>query len=160
MALCFNARMMLPSYFSNKTFRCEALILIGYYDCIFRNCKFLCKRVYFWHCDKNFVYYNLNKNNFPLTKEVYLASHPCDAGILKAFDKIYLWEQFEHYRERMYKHKEKAIIVSIETIEKRLKEEKKGPPSLLYLSFLSLEEDDIDYLEEHKESLSFIKELL
>jgi hypothetical protein len=51
-------------------------------------------------CDKNFVYYWLNKRIFPNVKEIWLNSHPCDSSVLGRFKNaiIYLSDRFERFK--------------------------------------------------------------
>lgn len=43
------------------------------------------KYVYMDKCNKNFVYYWLDKETFPNVKKIYLDSHPCEPCVFKRF---------------------------------------------------------------------------
>ena len=52
-------------------------------------------------CDKNFVYYHMNKKTFPNVTTVYLASHPCEPDVFRRkFEQIYLIDDYKHYKEK------------------------------------------------------------
>ena len=55
-------------------------------------------------CDKNFVYYYINKSELPKMRTLYLASHPCEYPVLNGHQnintKIFLSKQFRTYFRR------------------------------------------------------------
>ena len=55
--------------------------------------------VIFDKCDKNFVYYNLNKDTFPRIDSVILNSHPCEPCVLKTFNEkpYFVYQLTPHY---------------------------------------------------------------
>ena len=75
--------------------------------------KFAADTSHFAECDKNFVYYWLNKNTFPNVKSVYLLSHPCDMRVLhRNFNVIYLRDIFyQRYKTRWAKPLDNIVYV-------------------------------------------------
>ena len=68
-------------------------------------------------CDKNFVYYWMNKYAFPNVKIVYLCAHPCEPEVLRRdFDKIYLASRFKDYKKR-WTHENQTNIDLVELEE-------------------------------------------
>ncbi len=58
---------------------------------------FMCRKLFVDNCDKNFIYYRLNKYSFPNVRELWLASHPTDPEVIhRPFDKIYLLDQYKY----------------------------------------------------------------
>jgi hypothetical protein len=58
--------------------------------------------IFLTHCDKNFVYYWLNKTTFPNVKTIYLRCHPCEHDVLHRFPEsnIYLSDYYSIYKDR------------------------------------------------------------
>jgi hypothetical protein len=52
-------------------------------------------------CDKNFVYYWLNRATFPSVTKVYLNAHPCDWSVFKrGFEQYFLHEKWARHAEK------------------------------------------------------------
>lgn len=63
--------------------------------------KFECENLILNNCNKNFVYYWLDKKTFPKVKNVFLGSHPCEFEVLARMDSdIYVHDMFERYTRR------------------------------------------------------------
>lgn len=63
--------------------------------------KFLAEKLFVRRCDKNFVFYWINKQTFPNMKELYLLSHPCEPRVLRQnIPTIYLADNFHRYKKR------------------------------------------------------------
>jgi hypothetical protein len=62
---------------------------------------FKCKNLFLNKCDKNFVYYWLDKKYFPNLVNVYLGSHPCEYNVLYrdlgCNCNVYLHENYRNY---------------------------------------------------------------
>jgi hypothetical protein len=61
---------------------------------------FLANKVFVTDCDKNFVFYWLDKQTFPVATEIYLSSHPCEPFVFNQFSKLYLSDRFSNYKKR------------------------------------------------------------
>jgi hypothetical protein len=84
--------------------------------------KFLANKLYVRACDKNFVYYWINRYTFPNVKDLYLLSHPCEPTVLhRAFERIYLSEgDYNHYKERWASEKDNITSVKMDDIIKEI----------------------------------------
>lgn len=61
---------------------------------------FMANKVYINHCDKNFIFYWINKQYFPNIKELYILSHPCEPSVLQRdISYIYLSDKYKKYKE-------------------------------------------------------------
>lgn len=92
----------------------DVLIMKGYFDIANFNHKpfFLAKIVFIINCDKNFVYFWLNRHRFPNLETVYLASHPCELDTLyRNFKYIYLSDRYDRYKERWAKNRDNVIVM-------------------------------------------------
>jgi len=58
--------------------------------------------IFLSRCDKNFVFYWLNKNIFPKVKNIYLFSHPCDPEVFYRFEDVIIY--LEDYFWNIYKN--------------------------------------------------------
>ena len=80
---------------------------------------FKSENVIFLNCDKNFVYFTLNKSNFPFLRKIYLASHPAEAATLSQFRntnvKIYIHSAYKLYQPYQMPN---ACIISHEEFTK------------------------------------------
>ena len=58
--------------------------------------------IFMTECDKNFVYYWLDKRTFPNVQRIFLNSHPCEMPVLHRFNDalLYLNENERGYKER------------------------------------------------------------
>lgn len=64
---------------------------------VFKNAK----KLFVIDCNKNFVYYWINKSTFPNVTDLYLDSHPCDASVFKRkFNNIYVSDNYSSYTDR------------------------------------------------------------
>ena len=66
------------------------------------------KTIFLFDCNKNFVYYWLRPVIFPLVKNIYLMSHPCESSVAPRFRNknvtIYVQtERYEHYNDKFHK---------------------------------------------------------
>ena len=69
-------------YNENVAFRWCGDIKPTKYGPIFSNCKI----VFVDNCDKNFVYYWINKRRFPNINSIYIFdTHPCDSEVVNRF---------------------------------------------------------------------------
>ena len=69
------------------------------------------KNIYVIDCDKNFVYYHINKTYFPNVEKIYLASHPCESDVLQQENvKIYLVNWYQTYYDRWAKKDNVELI--------------------------------------------------
>ena len=75
--------------------------------------------VFINHCNKNFVYYWLDKQTFPNVKKIYLSSHPCEYPVLRRFpeSQIYLAHWFKNYRTRWADDLSNVIVIRGSQIE-------------------------------------------
>ena len=80
-----NSKLISSRDASDKVYEAKCIVLKNYGDTTIRS-KFICNKLFVIDCDKNFVYYTIHKGNFPNTKELYLASHPCDSIVFYHFD--------------------------------------------------------------------------
>ncbi|BCS83515.1 hypothetical protein QLL95_gp0608 [Cotonvirus japonicus] len=100
--------------FTNKKIYNDIVILDGYPG-INPTIKpyFTCKTLFVDSCDKNFVYYFIDKSSFPFVKNLYLGSHPCEPEVLwRKFDNIYLLDKYSTYKERWSKNNDNIKIIS------------------------------------------------
>jgi hypothetical protein len=60
------------------------------------NPKFLCSTLFVEHCDKNWLYYHLTNQSFPLVQELFLNSSPDDQirRLMMDFPKVFLTEPY------------------------------------------------------------------
>ena len=111
---------------SNKVITCPKVIFTQCMDIhpfskgpIFDHARY----VYLDGCNKNFVYYWLNRKTFPNVQKIYLNSHPCQSNVLHRFAKykandyvtmvgiydqryaipIVLSDNYERYKTRWFK---------------------------------------------------------
>lgn len=69
---------------------------------------FLSKVLFMNNCEKNFVYFNLNKQIFPEVKYIFLnGSNPCDSNVLRRFQnsQIYLSEIYYDSYKKFFEEK-------------------------------------------------------
>lgn len=64
------------------------------------------------HCDKNFVYYWLDRNVFPNAKKIYLNSHPCEAEVFYRKFNIQMSDNYKSYRARWAPDSPNVNIIS------------------------------------------------
>lgn len=98
-----------------KIIRNETVILSRYGDihAHANGPRFLCHTLFLDGCDKNFLAYWLNRRTFPLTYNIYIASHPCDHYVLKRIPcKIYLHEFHSHYKDRWWSDLDNIEIIT------------------------------------------------
>jgi hypothetical protein len=82
---------------------------------------FMCKKLWMFHCNKNFVYYWLDRSTFPNLQTVYLNSHPCEESVLhRGFPKMYLHERFESYKRRWAADRSDVELISETEYQKTL----------------------------------------
>jgi hypothetical protein len=74
----------------------------------------LAKIVFLRSCDKNFVFYWLNKRTFPMVQTIYLESHPCETCVLSRFPNAtyYILERHRRYKERCGESASNVYIVT------------------------------------------------
>lgn len=74
--------------------------------------------VFMRKCDKNFVFYWLNKHTFPKVKTIYLVSHPCEPEIFRRFPEgiMYIADRYSHYVHRWADERENIKMMSENTI--------------------------------------------
>ncbi len=72
--------------------------------------KFMCSTLFVEHCDKNWLYYHLTQQTFPLLQELFLNSHPDDQinRLLTDFPKVFLTKRYADSSriQRYMPHKE------------------------------------------------------
>ncbi len=74
---------------------------------------FMCKNLWMYHCDKNFVYYWLDRSTFPNLQTVYLDSHPCEEQVLRRdFPSMRLHERFQTYKRRWAADRPNVEVIS------------------------------------------------
>ncbi|AKI80579.1 hypothetical protein QJ850_gp120 [Acanthamoeba polyphaga mimivirus] len=101
-ALYLNKRYIPWGVLNHKTLKNETVVLEKYNEI---NSSigpvFHCKNLFVDSCDKDFVYFFINKKFFPNVRKLYLASNPCSPEVLwRDFDTIYLTEIFSHYKNQ------------------------------------------------------------
>lgn len=103
---------------NNKRILNSTVILKGFGDLHpYRNGpKFSAETVYVYNCDKNFVYYWINRSTFPNVKKLYLLSHPCEPPVLNQnIPEFYLEDgYYRRYKDRWASHNDnvKSVIAS------------------------------------------------
>ncbi|XWV24712.1 hypothetical protein QJ856_gp1071 [Tupanvirus deep ocean] len=88
---------------NKKIIRNENIILEGFDDIYPYNGGpvFMANKVFIMNCDKNFVYYWLDKSTFPNANTIYLCSHPCEPPVLsRKFNEIKLLDHYQCYKNR------------------------------------------------------------
>ncbi|CAH6420003.1 Hypothetical protein HVR_LOCUS1056 [uncultured virus] len=103
-----------------KTIRNSTVILKGFGDIHpFNNGpKFLANTLFVHNCDKNFVYYWVNKSVFPNMKKLYLMSHPCEPEVLnQRIDRIYLANSYLRYKNRWAPRCNNVTMMEYEKME-------------------------------------------
>lgn len=79
---------------------------------------FLATKVFVDDCDKNFVYYWINKNTFPKLEELHLMSHPCEPEVLQTKDyTTYLSDYFINHKYRWAANNNKVIVLKHQHME-------------------------------------------
>lgn len=74
---------------------------------IFKNAK----RLIVDNCDKNFVYYWIDKVVFPNLETLYLVSHPCESAVLnRQIKTIFLHERYRRYKDRWSRRNNITIV--------------------------------------------------
>lgn len=70
------------------------------------------------NCDKNFIYYWLDKNTFPFAKTIYLSSHPCEHDVLERdFDRIILSSNNADYKRKWAKNNDNVSVLDKKEID-------------------------------------------
>ena len=75
-------------------------------------------------CNKNFVYYWIkNKPRYPNLLELYIKSHPCEAGSFFDLDdvKIYLDSSYGDYKNRYFPSRANIVVAGNNLINEKLK---------------------------------------
>jgi hypothetical protein len=83
------------------------------------------KKVYLYDCNKNFIFYWMDRDTFPNVKEIYLFSHPCENTTMHRFSsfssdssdgKIVLRKNSDgEWTTRIYLEKFYAMIMELST---------------------------------------------
>lgn len=79
-----------------------------------------CKTLFVDKCDKNFVYFYIDKRRFPNVEEVYLNASPCDSKIFYEGFKIHLTENYKRYKERWASRDDKVDVITEEQFNQEL----------------------------------------
>ncbi|XWV25954.1 hypothetical protein QJ857_gp1126 [Tupanvirus soda lake] len=108
---------------NNKIIKNEIVILEGFDDIHPHNEGpiFTANKVFLLSCDKNFVYYWLNKSTFPNASVIYLSSHPCELVVFyRNFNEICLHDHYKHYKKRWADDLENVKIITTKEINDEL----------------------------------------
>jgi hypothetical protein len=82
---------------------------------------FTCKNLFLDHCDKNFIYYWLNRRTFPNVQNVYLGSHPCKPNVLRRdFAQIHLHEAYRNYKKKWAHENNNIQIITEEKYDEMI----------------------------------------
>jgi len=84
-----------------------------------------CTTVFFDDCDKNMIYYWMDRYTFPNVENIYLLNtHPCDFDVFRRFNdtnvKIYLDKNYSRYKNRWAKENNNVIILDSDLMIKSM----------------------------------------
>ncbi len=78
-----------------------------------KNLKFPdAESICFYRCDKNFVYYWMNKCAFPKLKQVDMLSHPCEPHVFRREIPIRLGSNWSHYMRWVHENDPVDLMLS------------------------------------------------